>query len=110
MTRPVEHRSEDTPLTPGLRQVVLFGRSDGVLGSGTGDGPLLRCRGNREVQETSICGAVAFQSHREVLLLSPRPFESKDMFMCVAAGFSERQNKSASPYFVDITQEREGCL
>lgn len=55
-------------LTPVLHQVVLSGRSDCVLSCRAGDWPLLCCRGNGEVQETSICGAVGFKSCREVLL------------------------------------------
>ena len=55
-------------INPVLHQVVLSGRSDCVLGCRAGDRPLLCCRGNREVQETPICGAVGFKSCREVLL------------------------------------------
>lgn len=44
---------------PVLRQVVLCGGGDRVLGRWAGDRPLLRCCGNREIQETSICGAAA---------------------------------------------------
>lgn len=50
-----------------LYQVVHLGGGNCVLGCGAGDRTLLRCRGNREVQETSICGAFGFKSHREVL-------------------------------------------
>lgn len=50
-----------------LYQVVLFGRSACVLSWGTGDWPLLRCCGDREIQETSICGAVCLKSYRKVL-------------------------------------------
>lgn len=51
-----------------LGQAVLCGGGDRVLGRRAGDGPLLRCCGNREVQETSICGAAALKGNREVLL------------------------------------------
>ena len=56
-----EKRGIISPLTPPvLLQVVLFGRSHCVLSCGAGDRPLLRCRGNREVQETSVRGAADF--------------------------------------------------
>lgn len=50
-----------------VSQTVLFRRSHRVFSWGAGDGALLRCRGNRKVQETSICGAAGFKSDREVL-------------------------------------------
>lgn len=54
--------------TTALHQVVLSGRSDCVLSRWAGDRPLLCCCGNREIQETSICGAAGLKSYREVLL------------------------------------------
>jgi len=72
----VEYKWRDGDLVNISFQVVHFGRSDCVLSRGAWDWPLLRCRGNREVQETSICGAVGFKSHREVL-------SCKVLCMCV---------------------------
>lgn len=66
-THSAEDKHRDRDLVNISFQAVLFGRSDCVLSWGAGDWPLLRCRGNREVQETSICGAAGFQSRREVL-------------------------------------------
>ena len=63
---------------------MFSGRNHRVHGGNTGDGPVLRRRGNREVPEASVCGAVAFKSaevkknHRGVFqqndgLCDPRP-------------------------------------
>ena len=41
---------------------MFSGRNHRVHGGNAGDGPVLRRRGNREVPEASVCGAVAFKS------------------------------------------------
>lgn len=76
---------------PSLGQAVLCGGGDRVLGHRAGDGPLLRCCGNREVQETSICGAAALKGNGEVLLRKGPACARADVRTCF--GRSEDGNR-----------------